>query len=566
MNAETPPRPPVAYQVGALGHRDLSSADPEQLRTAATRFFRDVGTAVVKFHSDDQASALPLFSAEAPRLRCVCGLAAGADSILAEAALAEGWALVAILPFAVAEYERDFAAGPELDRFRTLLVHASVVCELDGRREASGLAYAEVGRLIVEQADVLLSVWDGLPARGLGGTGDVVRMALDQQKPVAVLPPSGSTTLYWSGLKADEVAKVVRSALTPPEVATDFLHAYYAEAPSRACWAFATLRGFERLALIGARFDSAPALGADPDKRSPVAEVDTELQRHFDAADQLALHYAARYRAAGLMRYALVVPASASALIASSGGKWMQAGGNLAQFIFLALIVAFSASAWREPAHLKFIAYRALAEHLRNARLLAAFGPASPRVLASGGPALSDDGTLWQARAVLRAIGCRSVRFDETYLAAAKAFVGGRVVDQITFLQSRAQRFETVARRLSRIGVALSICGILFTGARAVLIIGDAGQPFMNWFNEAALLLPAMAPIFLGLLSFNEYKSISTRYRAIAAQLQTLLGALDAIEPRRADRLAAAKRIVEVMLQEGAEWRQSIKARTVSAY
>jgi hypothetical protein len=140
------------------------------------------------------------------------------------------------------------------------------------------------------------------------------------------------------------------------------------------------------------------------------------------------------------------------------------------------------------------------------------------------------------------------------------------VADQITFLLSRAQRFETMARRLSRIGVALSICGILFTGARAGLIIGDAGRPFMNWLNEAALILPAMAPVFLGLLSFNEYRSISTRYRAIAAQLQTLLGALDADEPRRADGLATTKRIVEVMLQEGAEWRQSIEARTVSAY
>jgi hypothetical protein len=70
------------------------------------------------------------------------------------------------------------------------------------------------------------------------------------------------------------------------------------------------------------------------------------------------------------------------------------APGPWAQFVFLALIVAFSASAWREPSHLKFIAYRALAEHLRNARLLAALGPVSQQVLASGGRTPSDDGTL----------------------------------------------------------------------------------------------------------------------------------------------------------------------------
>lgn len=81
-----------------------------------------------------------------------------------------------------------------------------------------------------------------------------------------------------------------------------------------------------------------------------------------------------------------------------------------------------------------------------------------------------------------------------------------------------------------------------------------------------ALVLPAMAPVFLGLLSFNEYTRLATRYRAVAAELQVQIAALDRSSPRRAAVLPIARRIAEVMLAETADWQLIIKARTVSAY
>jgi hypothetical protein len=36
------------------------------------------------------------------------------------------------------------------------------------------LQYALAGAYIAERADVLIAVWDGAPARGTGGTGDIV--------------------------------------------------------------------------------------------------------------------------------------------------------------------------------------------------------------------------------------------------------------------------------------------------------------------------------------------------------------------------------------------------------
>ena len=45
----------------------------------------------------------------------------------------------------------------------------------DSRTEA----YEQAGRYIVEHSDVLLAVWDGLPARGRGGTAEIVAWARD---------------------------------------------------------------------------------------------------------------------------------------------------------------------------------------------------------------------------------------------------------------------------------------------------------------------------------------------------------------------------------------------------
>jgi hypothetical protein len=47
-------------------------------------------------------------------------------------------------------------------------------------------------RLMIDTADELLAVWDGQPARGHGGTADVVAYARSHGKPVHVIWPAGA--------------------------------------------------------------------------------------------------------------------------------------------------------------------------------------------------------------------------------------------------------------------------------------------------------------------------------------------------------------------------------------
>ena len=46
--------------------------------------------------------------------------------------------------------------------------------------------------LMVDEADELYAVWDGKPARGYGGTADVVAYARGRGTPVRVVWPDGA--------------------------------------------------------------------------------------------------------------------------------------------------------------------------------------------------------------------------------------------------------------------------------------------------------------------------------------------------------------------------------------
>lgn len=58
--------------------------------------------------------------------------------------------------------------------------------------EPSDEAYLAAGQEVVDLTDTLLAIWDGQPARGLGGTADVVRYARSVGKRVVVIWPLGS--------------------------------------------------------------------------------------------------------------------------------------------------------------------------------------------------------------------------------------------------------------------------------------------------------------------------------------------------------------------------------------
>ena len=151
-------------RIGVTGHRDL----PEPVVEWVSAGILD------EFSRQAASGPVEAFSA----------LAAGADQLFADLALRNGIPVTAVIPGT--DYERHLG-GPEARRaFHRLLLDCADRVDLPVERTREE-AYAAAGRWIVDHADRLVAVWDGEPARGIGGTGEIVAYASRVGVPVRVL-------------------------------------------------------------------------------------------------------------------------------------------------------------------------------------------------------------------------------------------------------------------------------------------------------------------------------------------------------------------------------------------
>jgi hypothetical protein len=155
----------VPIVVGATGHRNIFPADGKL--AAAVR---------------GECGKLRKLYGSSPFV-ILSPLAEGADRMIAQIAMEELRAdLIAVLPMPADEYKRDFKTDDsktEFDAFLSRALFVKVAPTQDGEAwkadgEARNVQYARAGAIVADHAQVLLAIWDGLEARGTGGTGEQV--------------------------------------------------------------------------------------------------------------------------------------------------------------------------------------------------------------------------------------------------------------------------------------------------------------------------------------------------------------------------------------------------------
>ena len=173
---------PIVLNVGITGHRAGALTAPlvRSLRPTVYTVFRELREATLRLRDSED----DFCSETDANLRLHTPLATGADQIAAICARSSGYFVRALLPFEPHEYRNDFAPGEELDGFEQALAAADEIVALPGDRADLEAAYVQVGQSVVAHADVLVAIWDGEDARGPGGTGDVVELALEAAVPV----------------------------------------------------------------------------------------------------------------------------------------------------------------------------------------------------------------------------------------------------------------------------------------------------------------------------------------------------------------------------------------------
>lgn len=120
----------------------------------------------------------------------LCSLAVGADQIFAHVLLASGGRLHAVIP--CQGYTGTFGDEAARQEFELLLSAAHEVTELPFT-EPSEEAFMTAGREVADRCNLLLAVWDGEPAAGIGGTADVVSYATERGKSVEIIWPDWSS-------------------------------------------------------------------------------------------------------------------------------------------------------------------------------------------------------------------------------------------------------------------------------------------------------------------------------------------------------------------------------------
>ncbi|MEU9167040.1 hypothetical protein AB0D34_04440 [Streptomyces sp. NPDC048420] len=151
-------------RIGVTGHRDIPEPVLERVSTGILDEFRC------------QAAGGPVEAFSA--------LAAGADQLFAELALRSGVPVTAVIPGM--DYVSHLGGQEARAAFHRLLRACADRVDLPVERTRED-AYAAAGRWIVDHTDRLVAVWDGEPARGPGGTGDIVAYASRVGVPVNVL-------------------------------------------------------------------------------------------------------------------------------------------------------------------------------------------------------------------------------------------------------------------------------------------------------------------------------------------------------------------------------------------
>ena len=537
-------------------------------------------------------------------------LADGVDQIAAASATARGWELVVPLPFGQVLNLAINAHPPSLEDAEALLrgmppadpdcaANAAAIAQWYGQARLFELAdhdelLAEqmrlvlahphdkalasqfsantsanasiAGRVMVEQSDFLIAVWDGGSSTLAGGTGHTIATALDRGCPVVRIDPSAPEA--WHILHAPEslaamapsedrdaaLAELVRSALRPGEggalrAGAEALAAEQWHPRSSRLWtAYRRIealfggdpRPFRSListyeapeavasgsgALVLAELRALPAGDPDLPRR-----VEHEIMRPAAWADAISARLSDAYRGGMTTSFVLSALAITCGIsyepFASIDRKWMFSTG---EFLLLAAILVITWRGSKERWHKRWFETRRVAEYLRHGPIPLALGVARPP---ARWPRGNDTGwPEYYARHALRAIGLPQVKVTKDYLrAAAGPLLDGHVTAQRDYHRGKARRLRTVHHRLDRLSgrlfqlAILSVSTYLLTAeASALGLVGkDMVHDVGKYASYLGVIFPTFGAALAGIRYFGDFERFSAISEVTAAKLDAV--------------------------------------------
>jgi hypothetical protein len=551
-----PPLLPFVLSVGVTGHR-LEALPPDSLCDIEEHLERGFALLLEQVRLIARENA-DYFASGPPQLQFVSPLADGADQLAAQVALRHGFALHAILPFAQDAYVESIDDEASRSRLTALLDKAHCVLELPGKLERSLEAYVMAGRATVAHSDLLIAVWDGLPPRGRGGTGEVVELAVARGTPVIHVPvdEKSEITIRWSAFDpavvtrrcepsaarpfdAVELHKMLSSILAPPQDSSerDFIRQFYGERSRRFRLRveyplLLAVAGAGRLSASAWRNDRwseythAVWQGFEQACCGPegVRANLRPLRISYDWLDWLGGHFAQYYRSGHVTNFvfaALAVLLVLIALIIPDSKKYLVT----AEFVIIVAILANTRIGNRQQWHRRWLDYRQLAERLRPMRSLTLLGLAAPDHPGTATNPVARRWIDWFAARTWRAIGCPSGRIDDAAVRSlGQAIVEHELAPQIAYHRSSARQMRKLDHRLEKLGAAMFSATLIGCAVLITVVWIDPGwvHRHLGWFALITAGPPALGSAVLGIRMHSDLGARSARSENTAAVLDAI--------------------------------------------
>jgi hypothetical protein len=593
------------------GHRESNAAFAANRDAVA-------GTLAMLFDAADAVTKRQEGGAAPTRLFSL--LAHGADLMAVDKALAHDWEITAPLPFGLdlniainadpatveefdavlnqmpvsdaelsrrASHIRDVAARARLFELAEAdaaiaqahrIMLATLTDPLSTRRfsdMASGRV-AAAGRVMIEQSDALIAIWDGVAPGGIGGTRHTIASAVDAGTPVvwidasqpgraSVLRTPEDMFVLTGAEQLDGEAAMktfIASLFNPPEAdqnerAIDFHTEQWHAASSRRFHAYRRVEAFfgghsisERLTRLKQRYEppedisdgsgaallgAARALpGGDADFTN---QVQTQILQRFAWADGLSTYLSDAYRGGMTTNFVLSALAIISGVaylpLASVDAKWPFA---LTEFILLGMIVMITAIGRRKKWHGRWFETRRVAEYFRHAPIMLLLG-----VARSSGRWPRGADTEWPefyAREVLRELGLPVVKIDHAYLhAVLDTLLRRHASSQRIYHEAKAERLARVHHGLDRLSELLFKFAILSVASYLLMLIAAAAglvpvhlpHNLSKIFTFLGVSLPALGGALAGIRYFGDFErfaSISEITAEKLAEVETRIATL----------------------------------------
>jgi len=650
MSIVAPPPPASRLCLGVTGHRSdnpMFAANEARVAAVLSGLFDAIDTII----AGEPGPTAPT------RLHSM--LANGVDQIAAHEALRRGWELTAPLPFGRGLSVAINAQPRTGDDARALLrgeaatdrdteTRAATIRGLNADARLFELAerdediathflaakdapddltkaqlfsmhsserFALAGRVMIEQSDLIIGVWDGNTTALIGGTGHTIAIALDQGAAVIWIDPAAPEK--WAILRAPEslavpsidmsetrmnlLAGLVRAALRPPDgglragAATLGSEAWHPQ--SSLFWTayrriealfggggrpFRSLRtSYESPVDIvsgsgAAILAAASALpGSDGEL---IKQIETDIFGRFAWSDGISTYLSDAYRGGMIANFIL----SASAVIigiayqpfGTSDQKWMFAS---VEFLLLCAILVIIWQGGRQRWHKRWFETRRVAEYLRHAPILLLFGVARP-------PGRWPQGseTAWPeyyARASQQALGLPRVAMTSAYLRAAVAgLLQPHIAGQRDYHHAKAARLTRVHHNLDALStrlfqlavVAVAIYLALSFAAWVDILPHKWPHKASYFFSFMGVVFPTLGAGIAGMRYFGDFERFAAisevaaeKLDAVHARLLLLLSAPDpAITYARAAELAHAAD--EIVTSEIESWQSVFGGKAIT--